>query len=110
MTQVLGSTTQRARKRHTCDHCRTAITSGEEYHRHFVKDGGDTWTWKSHLDCLALAQRMWDDQGLCWDEGIDLSDEWSDERENFLSYRDEFPTVIARFENRGKAHEANHDH
>lgn len=98
MTEVLGSTQQRAKKQHRCDHCRTTIEPGEEYHRHFIKDGGDTWTWKSHLDCRDLAIRMFDDQNMCWDEGIDLSEEWSNERENMLSYRDEFPAVIARFE------------
>ena len=100
MLEVLGSNQQRAKKQHRCDHCLTTIEEGEEYHRHFIKDGGETWTWKSHLDCRDLAMRMHHDQDLCYDEGIDLSDEWSNERENFLSYRDEFPTVIARFEER----------
>ncbi len=102
MTEVIGSTKRRARKQHTCDHCRTPIEPGEEYDRCFLKDGGDTWVWTSHVDCSALAQRMWDDQDLCTDEGIDLFEEWCNEQENFLSYRDEFPIVIARFENRAK--------
>ena len=41
MTEVIGSTKRRARKQHTCDHCRTPIEPGEEYDRCFLKDGAD---------------------------------------------------------------------
>lgn len=98
--QVLSESKPIARKAHACDHCGCDIAPGEQYHRAFLKDGGETWSWKSHLDCAALSARMHRDQGLCWDEGINLSEEWSNEREEMLRYRDEFPTVIARFEAR----------
>ena len=101
--EVLSESKPVARKPHTCDHCGCDIGAGEQYHRAFLKDGGDTWSWKAHLDCAALSAQMHRDQDLCWDEGINLSEEWSNDREEMLRYRDDFPSVIARFEARRAA-------
>lgn len=98
--EVLSESKPKARREHICDHCGCSIAQGQQYHRAFLKDGGETWSWKSHLDCAALSARMHRDQDLCWDEGINLVEEWSNDREEMLRYRDEFPTVIARFEER----------
>lgn len=98
--EVLSESKPIARKAHVCDHFGCEIAQGEQYYRIVIKDGGDMWSWKSHLDCAALSDRMHRDQDLRWDEGINLSEEWANEREEMLRYRDEFPTVIARFEAR----------
>ncbi|MFE3838922.1 hypothetical protein [Pseudogemmobacter sonorensis] len=100
--EVLSETRPKARRAHICDHCGCAIAAGEKYQRAFLKDGGETWPWKSHLDCAALCGRMHADQDLSWDEGINLSEEWGNDRDEMLRYRDEFPAVIARFESRAR--------
>ena len=84
-----------ARKRHACDHCGCGIEKGARYLSVRLVEDGRAYTWKSHLDCAELAQSIWIECELNWDEGVCLQDEdWSELR----LWRGYFPHVICRME------------
>jgi hypothetical protein len=60
MATQLGSSTQKARKRHRCDSCCGIIEVGETYHRSRMVDGGDAWVFKVHPHCRAAGDILWD--------------------------------------------------
>ncbi len=68
MTTLLGETRPVARMQHTCDGCVGLIPSGQTYVRQRIADSGESWTWKAHLLCHAIAdelhrQNPWYDDG-----------------------------------------------
>lgn len=67
MVTVIGSETPTARKSHHCDSCLREIAPGTTYSRSRCVDGGEAWTWKSHLHCQRAGQILWN-QGICGDE------------------------------------------
>lgn len=50
--------TQKARKQHTCDWCCQKIEVGETYQRQAVFDSGTAYTFKNHILCMDLANKM----------------------------------------------------
>lgn len=48
-----------AKKEHHCDFCRGKIDKGEKYSYAFIRDGGDHWSHKSHLECEFVANELW---------------------------------------------------
>ena len=60
MITVLSSSTPKARKAHTCDSCMGEITPGTTYRRAWCVDGGEAWTWKSHLSCHTAGLILYD--------------------------------------------------
>jgi len=69
---VLSDTVHKARKRHQCQYCLLPIDPGERYHRQFIVDGGDNWTWRSHVWCQHFAHSVIRAQEDFYpDEGLD---------------------------------------
>lgn len=60
MATQLGTTTQKARKRHYCDSCSGSIEVGQEYSRSRMVDGGDAWVFKCHTACRKAGDILWD--------------------------------------------------
>lgn len=48
-----------AKKEHHCDFCRGRIAKGEKYSYSFIRDGGDNWSHKAHLECEFVANELW---------------------------------------------------
>lgn len=48
-----------AKKDHCCDFCRGQIAKGEKYSYSFIRDGGDHWSHKAHLECEFVANELW---------------------------------------------------
>ncbi len=87
-----------ARKSHICDHCRSTIPAGTRYRYGFGVQDGSGYSWRSHLDCAAFASKLWACYCLDYDEGVDLSEEWSNDTEAMKEWRGHYPHVICRFE------------
>ena len=49
-----------ARKDYCCDLCRDTIKKGDKYCYSFIKDGGDYWIHRSHLECEFVSQELWE--------------------------------------------------
>ncbi len=49
-----------ARKQHQCDYCGEEIEKGSPYSYSFLKDGGETYSWKTHEDCDFVATELWE--------------------------------------------------
>ena len=70
--ETLSDTKVKARKDHVCDYCELTIPKGQVYHRQVNKDGGEIYTWRSHLNCDEIARKlhMWEnapDKALTWE-------------------------------------------
>lgn len=65
--ECVSSSTPNARKEHVCNSCMRKIALNEVYNRAFMTEGGDSWTWKSHLACQ-LAGNILFNAGLEGDE------------------------------------------
>ena len=94
MTNLISESKPRARKKHRCENCYTSIAKGTTYLRQFCSDGGDVWSFVSHIDCHLLACKVCE----CWDDGMaPLAD--LDDRDLICDeHRGHFPHVIARLE------------
>ena len=64
MALNLGTSFPTAKTRHRCESCGKFIQPGEKYVRSRIVDGGEAWVWKSHDDCQAASQ-------ILYDQGID---------------------------------------
>jgi predicted RNA-binding Zn-ribbon protein involved in translation (DUF1610 family) len=60
MAMNLGTAHPVAKKKHRCESCGGAIQPGDRYVRARVVDGGEAWVWKSHDDCQAASQILYD--------------------------------------------------
>lgn len=60
MAQNLGTEYPTAKKAHRCGSCGRSIQPGEKYVRSRIVEGGEAWVWKSHDDCQAAAQILYD--------------------------------------------------
>lgn len=91
-----SSRTRTARKHHRCQNCWGRIAPGTQYEIVFVAEGGDAWSYKTHIDCSRLAERLWKDQGLGFDEPMPWL--YEEAHEEIAEYRGEYPHVICRLE------------
>ncbi len=82
MVTVISAETPTARKPHRCDSCLREIAPGTTYRRARCVDGGDAWTWKTHLACQRAGEILWD-RGICGEEDclLNVCDMDSNDRE-----------------------------
>ena len=70
--ETLSNKIVKANKDHVCNFCGLKISKGENYHTSFNVDGGEGYTWKSHMDCQRLAGIFLEDdndgEGLTQDD------------------------------------------
>lgn len=53
--ELIDETKPIAHKEHVCDLCNRKISKGQKYRRQFIRgDGGETWSFKGHEECLEL--------------------------------------------------------
>lgn len=64
--ETISEKTVKANKNHKCDWCGGKIDKGQLYITSFNKDGGDTWTWKNHVKCMDLYEKL-DMGSQSWD-------------------------------------------
>jgi hypothetical protein len=57
--ELISVSTQKARKNHRCNLCNRVIEKGETYRRQFIKDSGDTYSFKEHDKCGEIANYLW---------------------------------------------------
>lgn len=77
---VINSCYRKARKEHTCDLCNCKIEKGEKYHYSFIRNG-DTYEWKSHLECEFVCTEIED--LIFYLDGI-TSDEYQEGLREFI--------------------------
>lgn len=67
MGQIVTRKVLKAVKKHSCYFCTLPISPGEMYNRDFLRGEDGVGTWKSHINCDALANK------LDWfrDDGLD---------------------------------------
>ena len=58
MGQIVTRKILKAVKKHSCDFCTLPISPGEMYNRDFLRDEDGVGTWKSHINCDALANKL----------------------------------------------------
>lgn len=58
MAQIVIRKVLKARKMNRCDFCTLPINPGEMYNRDFLRDEDGVGTWKSHINCDALANKL----------------------------------------------------
>lgn len=92
MTTISGPNKTKARKKHRCDYCQYPINTGDTYLRSTHTYEGDIYTWKSHILCDEIAQKlnMFDrcDEGLTCD---DFYEEIKNEYHNLDHEGDKLP-------------------
>jgi len=83
---VLGTTNQKARKRHRCLLCCENIEVGEVYKRRAIISYGRLYDIKSHVVCLAFLDATYDETDCeCFSPGdIDRkqAEEWAKQKES----------------------------
>ena len=99
MSELISESVQKARKEHRCEDCDQPIFKGETYTRQFVKDCGDTWTYKAHSDCLKVSWEMFRHFGLSYgDEWLGMATQSSEDwewRKSIAAYLREKPEYAA---------------
>ena len=58
MGQIVIRKVLKARKMSRCDFCTMPIIPGEMYNRDFLRDEDGVGTWKSHINCDQLANKL----------------------------------------------------
>ena len=58
MCDLICSTTQKARKPHTCDLCGEQINKGDLYISQKLKNDGNIYTWKEHYNCHFVCMKL----------------------------------------------------
>ena len=72
MPDILQSKERKARKEHVCNYCNGRINKGEIYDWASLKNNGDLYEWKNHIDCGFIAQQLW--QYIDPDDGLTEED------------------------------------
>lgn len=88
------TTTQAARKSHTCDHCGKPIVIGERYLRTRGVWEGNPGVFRSHVECDEASTAWRDYHDSAWDEGCLLNADVEAEDHEWLIA--EFPIVAER--------------
>lgn len=57
--EIIQECMRKARKDYCCDLCDETISAGESYFYQFNKDGGETWSFRSHDKCKFLMKELW---------------------------------------------------
>ena len=58
MAQIVIRKVLKSRKMNRCDFCTMVIRPGEMYNRDFLRGEDGVGTWKSHINCDALANKL----------------------------------------------------
>lgn len=58
--ELIKQEERKAKKTHYCNFCNEEIKPGEKYNYSFLKDGGETYEWKSHKSCQFIVDCIWD--------------------------------------------------
>ena len=70
--RVISTAAPVARKTHRCDGCGATIAAGTRYQKDFMVDGGESYTYRAHLDCVT-AMMIAAQHGIEDDEGAWLN-------------------------------------
>lgn len=96
-----------ARKTHTCEHCFQTIPVGMKYQRQFCVDGGDVWSFISHIDCHDMACHLAKMDGLDWEDGVPTLADYENDTGYFPDFlRGHFPHPVCRLELRKQKRDA----
>lgn len=72
----------KARKDYHCDFCGCKIPKGERHDCSINKQDGELYTWRTHLHCQILCDKIWNyvdpDEGMTSDQFIDAVRELAD--------------------------------
>lgn len=102
MVTLLDEQTPVARKRHLCEECGRPIYRGTKYLSQKCKDGGDLWTFKTHIECAALS-RDYRDKHVNWRAHGDFLPMYETiEPHEFNEWRGYHPHAVCRLEFRSK--------
>jgi len=97
MWELTRHSSPKARKDHVCDECYKPILKGDKYERIDGKWEGAMISHKCHMDCAALCNKIYKNDGLdAYDEYPRL-DNYVFEKEYQDGYIGEFKEVFARF-------------
>lgn len=82
--EILKNQIQKAKKKHRCDYCNLPIEEGELYEYSAIKNGSDFYTWKAHIDCVKLANKigMFEEAS---DDGV-TSEDFQESINDFIRY------------------------
>jgi hypothetical protein len=58
MPEILSTINRKARKDHKCSFCGLKIKKGTEYQYQGIVGDGHVYTWKSHLRCIELCNKL----------------------------------------------------
>ena len=98
MVTLISEHTPSARKRHYCEECGRTIHKGLKYLSQRCKDGGDVWTFKSHIDCANLGRDYRDKHNSWRGFGDFLPMYETIEPHEFHEWRGHYPHAICRLE------------
>jgi len=98
MIETISDEQRRGRKKHRCDNCHGPIPPGTTYSYGYFKDGGDHWSFRSHLDCKAMAEADFAMMPNDYWEGIPALVDNDGLLEELDSWRGRFPHVVCRIE------------
>lgn len=79
---VLSRKEVSARKQHRCGYCGCAIEKGERYEEQRCVSGGSVYTFRAHLRCQSLCDKIWDYVDPC--EGM-TEDDFGDAVQSLMS-------------------------
>ena len=79
---VISRKVVKARKDYHCDFCGCKIPKGERHDCSINKQNGELYTWRTHLHCQTLCDKIWNyvdpDEGMTSDEFINAIRELAD--------------------------------
>ena len=102
METVSPSKLVKANKEHKCDFCNLAIAKNEKYLTQVNKFDGNIYRWKSHTNCMNLADKLklfdCSDEGLTQDDFKDcINDYYNDleiEGKDNVTFEDKLKKLI----------------
>jgi hypothetical protein len=56
--EILSTKIRKAKKTHHCNFCNGVITVGEQYEARAIKFDNEFYTWKSHIRCSKIANKL----------------------------------------------------
>jgi hypothetical protein len=70
--EIISVTKPKARKEHICNWCSCKIEKGSIYTNSFCVHDGETYTWKNHIHCEEIANKL---KMFNYDDGYGVTDE-----------------------------------